>query len=283
MPVKRITAGRVSSLLCGLLVLGACSVVLAQAYPKDLRYGPRGDRSEGLQGEPKGADAIVLVSAVADVQPHDTLAEWPEMLRLRFFLPKEPPPMTAAPASTDLRPLVRVRQLRSLTGYYILDSVAPTTPWTFGTVNDFSWKRNIVQKVYEYQVPEPQRKDITKSGWLAGLGVVVSLGGGGSLRSMTVAPAALEHTNRAVEVSKYLFTFRSTAPAVVTGAITSSTNQTILSGLKFTVVPGSPFTVAWPVTNQPDGWYRLKLDATLPGDPEVNVRFYHKKVLPSAK
>ena len=266
MHASKLSVVHLASSLC---VLAAGSLVFAQLYPPELLYGPRGNRSEGLAAEPKSADAIVLISALADVNSRDALAEWPAELHLRFYLPRDAG-----------QPSIRVRQLRSLTGYYKLDNVTPTRPWAAGGVNDFSWTKNVLARVYDYQVPATRRTEITKSDWLSDLGVVVTLGSTapGNLQNLTVAPSALDQSNRPFAVSSYWFTLRTNAPATVTGAIFSAANKEVFSGLKYEATPGSPFTIKWLPKGQAEGWYRLMLDASLAGKPQLLVRFYHKAI-----
>lgn len=272
--VERAIFGRILGTTLGLFVLVAGASVLAQ-YPSTLMYMSRGDRSEGLAAEPKSASAMALISALADVKPRETFNEWPEGLRLRFYFPKGESP-----------PSIRVRQLRSLAGYYVLDNVTPPKPWAPGAVNEFPWKPDIIAKIYDYQVGAAKRPEIGKADWFAGLGVVVSLGRAaapGDRQSLVIAPAAVHYSDQPLEVLNYLFTFRTNAAAKVSGDILNSANDRVFSALEYQVTAGSPFTVKWPITNQPDGWYRLVLDASLAGQLQMVVRFYHKRSLPVTK
>jgi hypothetical protein len=260
-----------AALLLVLAVAGART--FAQDYPVTLRYLPRVEpgRQEGLAGEPKSADAIVLVSALADVTPVENLADWPSQFRLRFFLP-----------AGESAPDISIRQLRSLTGYYMMDTVAPPKPWTPGVVNEFAWARDVVADVYNFQVPLGRQKEITKRNWLAGLGLVVSLGTTGptaNLQRVTVAPAVLTSATGPLNVVNYLFSFRTNAEATITGTILSSSDRPVYTSPRYPATSGSPFTVRWPAANQPEGWYRLVLDASLAGQPQLVVRFYHKRSL----
>jgi hypothetical protein len=257
-----------------LILLALAAPLLAQ-YPPTLMYMSRGDRSEGLAAEPKSADAIVLISAVADAKQRPSYGDWPASLRLRFYLPRD-----------ERRAQVKVRQLRALTGYDVLDSVAPRSPWLAGVVNEFPWPTDVIARVYDFQVPTSRREAVTKDDWLAGLGVVVGLGDADApavRQSLSVAPAALHHSNQTVDVSGYLFTFRTNAPASVTGSVLSAANVDVLSGLRYDATSGSPFTVKWSAGDQPEGWYRLVLNASLAGQPQIVVRFYHKRLLSGAK
>ncbi len=251
------------------IAAGVSQAVFAQ-YPGTLMYAPRGNRSEGLAAQPRSADAIALVSALADVTPRETVSTWPENLRLRFYYPPQ-----------ELAPVIRIRQLRSPTGYYVMDGVKPSTPWVAAATNGFAWPSRLAAQVYDYQFGAAP-DTTTRSDWLTGLGVVVTLGStgaAGSLQKLTVAPAVLDHTTRPLAVSSYLFSFRTNAPVLVTGAIVDASNHEVLSGLKYSAVSGSPFTVRWPVRGASEGWYQLLLDVGFAGQPQVIVRFFHKRSL----
>lgn len=256
-------------------IAAASGALMAQQYPRSLAYQPRGNRAEGLAAAPKSDSAIVLVSAVADATPRSPTTDWPQTLRLRFFYP-----------TGEQSPILRVRQLRSNTGYYVMDRVTPTPPWAAGAVNSFSWGTSVASQAYDFQVPPVQREKNPKGDWLAGLGVVVTLGSGGSagqLQRLTVAPATFEQGDGPLRVASYLFSFRTNEAAIVTGSIVNDvSSQPVLSGLNYTVTAGSPFTVRWPAASTPDGWYRLLLDVAFAGQqPQVAVRFYHKGTFPS--
>jgi hypothetical protein len=255
------------------IIVLAATAVFAQ-YPPSLSYMSRGDWKEGLEAEPKSADAIVLLSVIADVKPTETYVKWPERFRVRYYLPKE-----------ESRAQMTVRQIRSLSGYYKLDNVDPKkiAP-VAGTVNEFTWPSNVISRIYDYQIAK-NSTTLTRDNWMAGLGVLVSLGDArpAGRQTLTVAPAALHHSNGPLQVVNYLLTFRTNAPAQVTGVIQDADKQTVLSGLRYDVTAGSPFTVRWPVGAQPEGWYTLLLDASLKGQPQMVVRFYHRRSLATPK
>ena len=246
------------------------SALLAQ-IPKDLRYGPRATHYEGLLGAPKGAGALVLVSATA-VGQGKLSTQWPDSLRLRFFLPKE-----------QTQPSISVMQLESLTGYYALDKIRSAS-WTAGSANEYAWKTDMVRSVYEYQTPAPQRSDAGRGKWLAGLGALVTLGAPGtaSLQKLSVAPAVIATSKEPAAITAYRFTFKATmASATVTGRLKSATGADVLSGLKYPVSSGTPFTVEWrPLGTHAEGWYTLTVEATTaPGQPNAEVSFFHKRAL----
>ena len=272
--VERAPSCRVFAAAFCLFVLLATTRVFVQ-YPPTLTYMPRGDRSEGLAADPKSADAIVLISALADLKQRVTYDEWPSALRMRFYLPKEEP-----------KPRVNVRQIRSPKGYYVLDNVAPPSPpgaWVPAAVNEFRWPpSDVMAKIYDFQYPASSGALVSKGDWIAGLGVVVGLGDTGAAtgsQNVAVAPAALYHSNQPLNVSGYRFTFRTNAPAVVTGGILSVANKAVLPGLRYDAIAGSPFTVFWPISAEPEGWYKLVLNVSFAGRPQVVVRFYHKDSL----
>jgi hypothetical protein len=255
----------------GLAIAISGSGLLAQ-IPRDLRYGPRTAHYEGLLSDLKSAGALVLVSATALGQRDTPPAQWPDSLRLRFFLPKE-----------QSRPSVSVIQLESLTGYYALDKIRSAS-WTAGSANEYAWKTDMVRSVYEYQTPASQRTDAGRGKWLAGLGALVTLGppGAASLQKISVAPAVIATSNQPAAISAYRFTFKATmASATVTGQLKSSTGAVMLSGLKYPVSSGTPFTVEWrPSGTQAEGWYTLTVEATTaPGQPHTEVTFFHKRAL----
>jgi hypothetical protein len=254
----------------GLAVVVSGSAVRAQ-IPRDLRYGPRTTHHEGLLSDLKSAGALVLVSATA-IGARETLPQWPETLRLRFFLPKE-----------QSRPLVSVVQLESLTGYYALDKIRSAS-WAAGSANEYAWKTDMVRDVYEYQTPASQRTVAGRGKWLAGLGALVTLGapGASGLQKVSVAPAVIATSKQPAAITAYRFTFKATmASATVTGRLRSSTGADLLPGLKYSVSSGTPFTVEWrPATTHAEGWYTLAVEATTaPGQPHTEVSFFHKRSL----
>jgi hypothetical protein len=253
----------------GLAIVLGGSPLLAQ-IPKDLRYGPRATHYEGMLAAPKGAGALVLVSATATGQGR-TSTQWPDSLRLRFFLPKE-----------QVRPSISVVQLESLTGYYALDKIRSAS-WTAGSANEYAWKTDMVRSVYEYQTPAAQRTDAGRSKWLAGLGALVTLGapGAASLQKVSVAPAVIATSTQPATITAYRFTFKATMSSTVTGRLKSSAGVELLSGLKYPVSPGTPFTVEWrPLGTHAEGWYTLAVEATTaPGQPHTEVSFFHKRAL----
>lgn len=264
------------------LVVGAVIVclsaplVLAQQYPATLAFMSRGDRREGLVTEPKSAEDVRLLSAVAEVKARDTYTEWPGALRMRFFLPRN---HTTAQ--------VTIRQIPAPRGYYLLADVKPAKPWSPAAVNEFRWPTDVIAKVYEYQIPPARRTTFTKDDWMTELGVVVALGPAEDVsvrQKIEVAPAALHHTDQPFDVIAYQFTFRTNAPADVSDSIISSANARVTSIRLRTVTAGRPFTVRWPVSGQPEGWYQLSLDLAFEGaagerSQQRVVRFYHKPSL----
>jgi hypothetical protein len=248
----------------------AGTVLSAQIIPKGLRYGQRGTYSEGLRGDPRSGAALVLVSATA-AGTAETLTQWPENLRMRFFLPKEQP-----------NAFIDITQIESLTSYYTLAEVKSN--WKAGSANEIRWKADVVRDVYEYQTPEAQWSAPSRNRWLAGLGVQVTfeplekLG----LQKRSVAPALISSATQASAVTAYHFTFTSTMPsATVTGHLKSAAGTTYLSGLKYLVTSRTPFTVEWrPPSTQAEGWYTLTVEArTAPGEPHAEVSFFHKRQL----
>ena len=274
-PIEHGLTGRVCCLALGLFVLAAAAVVHGQ-YPATLIYQARGDRSEGLVAEPKSADAVILVSALADVKPHETYDQWPKALRLRFYLPKD-----------QRNAHVAVRQIPSPRGYYTLDNVETPKPWVAASVNEFQWPADVIARVYDFQIPANRRTTVTKDDWMTDLGVVVTLGDDKRApfsQNVAVAPAALFSSSQPLEVVAYQFTFRANAPADVTDSIVSSSNSRVFSDAPRTAIANSPFTVRWPVGCQPEGWYQLVMDASFKSAPtrpsqQWVVRFYHKPSL----
>lgn len=257
------------SFLAGLAIAAAAScvaaVALAQTYPLSLVYRARDGRSEGLVSEPRSANALYLVSATADRSPRENLVDWPPALRLRFYYPR----------GVSRPPSIRIWQLRSLSGYYRLDGPASSS-WMPGAFNDFSWTKAIIAGIYDYQVPAGRRQDVSRSDWLSELGVIVDLGSTGQ-EKLVVAPAAFDHGG-ASTVAAYLFTFRTLAAASVTGTIRDAAGRAVLSNLAYRVNDAGPFTVRWPVVpGTAEGWYTLQLNASLPGEPQVELRFYHPR------
>ena len=250
--------------------------VHAQLYPPTLMYQLRDKKwSEGLQAEPKSAEALALVSAIADVQSRETYLQWPNSFQLRFFLPR---------AEQDAG--VTIRQITSPRGYYRLDNVTPPAPWKPGSVNDYQWPSTVIAGVYEFQVPERDRTTFTRDDWMADLGVVVSVGDAAATagrQELTVSPAALFHSTAPRDITAYLFTWRSNAPAGITYSILSSTNARVFTGPARTADANSPFTIRWPVAGQAEGWYRLVIDASFTNadgrSQQWIMRFYHRPSL----
>ena len=288
MPVmeRGIPAGRIGGLerLCAAGVIGvvaACVLVsapvaLAQYQPPTLAFMSRGDRNEGLVTEQKSAEDIRLLSAVAEVKAREKYTEWPGALRLRFYLPKE---QSAAHLT--------VRQIPSPKGYYMLGGVTPSKPWAVAAVNEYRWPTTVISSVYEYQIPAARRAEFTKDDWMTDLGVVVALGNAEEVSTrqrVEVAPAALFHSDQPLDVAAYQFTFRTNAAAAIQDSILSSANNRMFSGPARNVTAGRPFTVRWPITGQPEGWYQLSLDVKFTGvqngqSQQRVVRFYHRPSL----
>jgi hypothetical protein len=247
----------------------------AQRYPPTLTYTSRGSHSEGLTGEPRTADAaLALISAMAIAKPTEEYAQWPKTLRLRFFLPKG-----------EERASVAVRQIPAPNGYYRLDNVKPPSPWIPSSLNEFEWPADVMARVYDFQAPS--QAGLTREHWIAQLGVVVALGtvdAASARQQITVAPAALFHAHQPLEVSAYQFTFRSTVSAELTEAVLSESSKRASSFAPRSVDANSPFTTRWLAGDQPEGWYRLTLDASFKGasaglSQQWIVRFYHRPSL----
>ena len=249
-----------------------------QSFPPTLVHQSWGNRSEGLLSQlVAGGDAIALVSALASRDAPATFVEWPETLRLRFYLP---------PGETDAD--VSVRQLVSQRGFYALNQVTPLEPWKPETINEFRWSPgDVLARVYDWQ----QRDSVLlgRDVWLSRLGVVVDLGGPGQgAVNRIVAPAALRSTDDGGEVSSYRFTFRTSAAARAAGGVYAAGNldRPVFEVAERDAAAGSPFTVRWPPEQHPQGWYRLVLnvcfgvdcalgDGAAPTPTQVTVRFYH--------
>ena len=259
-----------------LTALLSITPVLAQYNPATLAYMLRGDRREGLVSEHRSAEDVRLLSAIAEVKGRESYTDWPESLRVRFFLPKN---QTAAH--------VTVRQIPAPKGYYLLGDVKPPKPWSAAAVNEFRWTADVIAKVYEYQVPAGRRAMFTKEDWMTDLGVVVALGDAQEVfvrQKIEVAPAALFHSGQPLDVVAYQFTFRTNAPAEVSDAFVSASNLRVSSTRVRTATAGRPFTIRWPVSGQPEGWYQLSLDIAFGGQADGRsqqrvVRFYHKPSL----
>jgi len=226
---------------------------------------------EGLILEPKNDNALTLVSALATVTQTDAFADWPKTLSLRFFIPRDQ--QTA---------FVRLRQFRSRNGYYVLDEVASSLiKWKPGALNEFSWPADVMAGVYNYQLSRAPDSVGSKTEWLGDIGMVVRLDADGPIisgGSSIVAPAVLRTSTQAAQVTGYRFGFTTNASTTVQASITADAGGAPLLKQSLTAVGGGLSTIIWTV-GQDDGWYRLLLTADFPGQPQMVVRFYHRRTL----
>jgi hypothetical protein len=257
-----------------LLVL-AGSPVWVQQIPSTLKPMPRegGRYREGLVLEPRNDQTIALVSALVILKQPETFDNWPKLLHLRFFVPPD-----------QSLPSIRIRQFRSYNGYYVLEGVKPVQPWKPGAVNDFSWPSDVMAQTYEWQSKWAGSAPGTTAQWVRDLAIVVRLGGDGPVISgerNVVAPAALHYSDVPMEVAAYRFAFTTNAPATVKASIASDGGGKALTQESYDAVPGGLSNVVWSAAENPAGWYMLRLDASFPGNPQMVVRFYHRRSLGS--
>ena len=225
---------------------------------------------EGLVFTPKTASALTLVSALATVTAGATFTDWPKDFSLRFFIP--PDQHTA---------FVRLRQFSSQSGYYVLDDVASRVRWKPGALNEFSWPADVMAGVYTYQASREPDRVGTKAKWLGEIGMIVRLDGDGPIisgGSAIVAPAVLYGTLPAA-VTGYRFGFTTNATTTVQASVTAEAGGPPLMKWSPNAAGGGLSTIIWPATGQKDGWYRLLLTADFPGQPQMVVRFYHRRTL----
>ena len=263
---------RFGAALIVLLVLTTHPVLVQ--LPSTLAHQSRdgGRYREGLILQPKNQNALTLVSAIATVTQADSLADWPKTLALRFFIP-----------SDQQNAYVRLRQFRSRNGYYVLDDVATSQArWKPGAINEFSWPADVMAGVYNYQLSRGGDGVGTKGEWLGDIGMVVRLDADAPIisgSSSIVAPAMLRAFTQPTEVVGYRFGFTTNASTTVQASITAEAGGASLLKQSPNAVAGGLSTIIWTVNGQADGWYRLLLTADFPGQPQMVVRFYHRRSL----
>jgi hypothetical protein len=256
-----------------LLLVVTTHPVLVQV-PSTLARQPRdsGRYREGLILEPKNDNALTLVSAIAMTTATNILDDWPKVLSLHFFIPPD-----------QQKAHVTLRQFRSRNGYYMLDEVASSlTNWKPGALNDFSWPADVMAGVYNYQLSRAGDSVGSKAEWLGDIGMVVRLDADGPIisgGSSIVAPAILRSSTQSAEVVGYRFGFTTNASTAVQASITADAGGAPLLKQSPAAVGGGLTTIIWTVNGQADGWYRLLLTADFPGQPQMVVRFYHRRTL----
>ena len=224
---------------------------LAAQYDPELQYQDRGDRHEGLRPKPVSGYDIALLSARVDYRK--AAEGWPEELRLRFYLPR--------PEEV----FVTVRQLRPKSTYYWLDQVTPREAWRPGAFNDYTWPTATVLK----RLPRVTVDD---------LGAVVRLEREQPGRREQVAPAVLYDADAPAEVPGYRFSLKTNGTAQVTCKIYRDQTE-VFARPQRRERAGSPFTVRWASTGQPDGWYRLVVSGYFESDNsqlDKEIAFYHR-------
>lgn len=235
--------------LAAILLILIALPLLAQYDPK-LQYQNRGNRHEGLKPKPVSGYAVELLSALVDHR--EPTPAWPQVLRLRFYLP------AAEPA------YILVRQPRPRTTYYWLDKVVPASPWHTRAFNEFSWETATVLR----NLPKMTVED---------LGAVVRLGREEGAQKESIAPAALFHTQPPTTASSYRFILKTLRAAQVICKIYHGNKEVFLRPQN-SEKAGSPFTVRWATQGQPDGEYRLVLSGYFDDNTQLakKIVFYHR-------
>lgn len=230
------------------------AIPLAAQYDPTLQYQNRGDRYEGLRPKEVSGYDVALLSARVDYS--EKAKAWPDELRLRFYLPR---PEEA---------FITVRQLRPRGTHYWLDKVKPKRPWRPAALNDYAWPTETVLR---------QLTSVTADD----LGAVVRLEKERPGKRERVAPAVVYGAEAPQTAPGYRFTLKTNGAARVTCKIYRDTTE-VFALPKKRRPAGSPFTVRWKSTDQPDGWYRLVLSGYFEADNsplDKEVVFYHRAKL----
>lgn len=247
----------VALVAAGVLLSTSGGEGLSVQYDPILQYGPRGDHYEGLRAVPVGGSDIALLGAHVDYR--EDSSEWPQSLHLRFYLP---------PDEESVH--VTVRQLRSRSTYYWLDRVLPSAPWAPGNTNEFTWATAPVLA---------RLSSLT----LDDLGAVIRLRRPDPGTEEFIAPTVLYHSKAPTEVVGYRFTLKTNARARITCRFYRTGSDSLVhERAQNWERAGSPFTVRWNSTAQPDDWYRLVISGYFANDNtpvHKEINFYHRASL----
>jgi hypothetical protein len=218
-----------------------------------LKYQNRGTYHEGIKPKPVSGYDIELISVLADYREPTT--SFPEALTIQFFLPER----------TEVHMTVRELDYRQ---FYWLDRVQPSTSWTEGFGNTFSWSTGPVLQHLDQGINVYE------------LGVLARLGQPAPASIEYIAPAILYHTVPPTTVKGYWFTLKPNGRALVNCAIYPKESDAAIWSRTFRRKPaGQPFSVEWDASQAPEGPYRFLvsgyfLDSNQP--IQQTIHFYHK-------
>ena len=238
--------------LIALLLLLVASGFAAPTLAQDLRYGPRGNRSEGIKARKVSGFDVELLSARTDYT--DSAQGMPASCKMLFYLER----------AADV--YVTVRELESRT-FYWLDQIRPVSPWKAGFANAFEWPTaDVLRNLSGLQMYD--------------LGVVARLGKTEPSPIESVAPVIFYHSVPPTTVTGYLFTFKTNGEARLTASVSREHESVILYSEVFRQqFAGRPFTIRWNSERVSAGVYNLTLNGFFlqnNGPISQTVRFIHQ-------
>ena len=247
-----------------LLMLGWMGTASAPGWAQlDLQYQPRnqepvGSWREGIKPKPVAGLNVELISVLADYQEPPSSEQFPESVKLKFFLEDEH------------AVYVTVRELNYRT-YYWLDKVQPSRPWEKGFQNTFSWPS------------DPVLQQLTPKLDLYDLGALIRLDAESPSSLERVAPAVLYHQKPPSTINGYLFTLKTGEDARLLATIRqASTGKEVDSQTFRRKRAGRPFTIHWEAKDADPGPYTLEISGfSLSTNQTLSkeIHFYHQPIL----
>ena len=226
----------------------------------DLQYQPRsqepiGSWKEGIKPKPVAGLNVELISVLADYQEAPASDQFPESVKLKFFL------------EDQHAVYVTVRELEYRT-YYWLDKVQPAQPWNKGFQNTFAWPS------------DPVLQQLTPKLDLYDLGVLIRLDAESPSSLERVAPAVLYHQQTPSTIDGYRFTLKTGEDARLLATIRqASTGKDMDSQTFRRKRAGRPFTIHWEAKDAEPGPYTLEISGfSLSTNQTLSkeIHFYHQ-------
>lgn len=217
-----------------------------------LVYQDRGNRYEGVRGEPVSSSSIAIISATVDYT--EVMQQLPAEFKLKFYL-RETAPV-----------FITVRELYNNHNYW-LDKIKPSKGWRTGFDNAFEWPTaEVIKHLNGLQ--------------LYSLGVLAQLNSDTPSQDVQVAPCLLFSSKLPKKIEGYLFTFKVGRKADITCSFSMDKGGVpILNTEPFQGVNANrPRTVRWSSLGAADGWYKLVITASFANNGEEitkTVHFYH--------
>lgn len=221
-----------------------------------LKYQNRGSHYEGIKPKPVSGFDIELISVLADYrEPTTTL---PEKLKIQFYLPED----------SEVHMTVRELDYRQ---FYWLDQVTPSTSWTKGFGNTFTWATG------------PVLQDLDRHMNMYDLGVLARLGQPTPASIEHIAPVIFYHTSPPTTVQGYWFTLKPNGRARIKCEVYPKEGDTAMWSRTFRRKPaGQPFSIQWDASQAAEGSYFFLLTGYfLDSNQPINqtIHFYHRPTI----